>query len=55
MVVWYLHKADQCAQLAKDAAEPHKCADYEETRKLWLQLAERANRDEEIYLKSKLK
>jgi hypothetical protein len=52
---WYHHKADQFAQLAKDAAEPHECADYEDTRKFWLQLAEQAERDEEIPLKSKPK
>ncbi len=44
---WYQHKADQFARLAKDATDPHMGADYEETRKLWLELAEGAKRDEE--------
>jgi len=54
-VDWYLSKADQFARLAKDATEPHKCADYEETGRLWLQLAEGAEREEDILLKSKPK
>jgi hypothetical protein len=29
LAAWYLHKADQCARLAKDAIEPRKRSDFE--------------------------
>jgi hypothetical protein len=38
LAAWYLHKADQCARLAKDATEPRKRSDFETERKLWLQI-----------------
>jgi hypothetical protein len=37
---WYLHKADQCALLAKDATEPWRRINYNKEREMWLQLAE---------------
>jgi hypothetical protein len=40
------HKADQCARLAKDAIEPHKRSDFENERKLWLQIAQQIEMDE---------
>jgi len=43
---WYLHKADQCARLAKDATEPRKRSDFETEIKLWLQIAEQIEMDE---------
>jgi hypothetical protein len=46
LAAWYLHKADQCARLAKDATEPRKRSDFETERKLWLQIAEQIERDE---------
>jgi hypothetical protein len=33
---WYLHKADQCTRMAKDATDPHRRASYKEEQKLWL-------------------
>jgi len=45
LAAWYLHKADQCARLAKDAIEPRK-RDFETERKLWLQIAEQIQMDE---------
>jgi hypothetical protein len=46
LAAWYLHKADQCARLAKDAIEPRKRSDFETERKLWLQMTEQIERDE---------
>ena len=46
LAVWYYHKADQCARLAKDAIEPRKRSDFENERKLWLQIAEQIEMDE---------
>ena len=46
LAAWYLHKADQCARLAKDAIEPRKRSDFENERKLWLQIAEQIEMDE---------
>jgi hypothetical protein len=37
---WYFNKACQCAQMAKDATEPHRRAAYEHEQQLWLQIAE---------------
>ena len=47
LAAWYLHKADQCARLAKDAIEPRKRSDFENERKLWLQIAEQIEMDED--------
>jgi hypothetical protein len=52
---WYLHKADQCAQMAKEATEPHRRVEYEERQKAWLQLAKEIELEKEIQLKSKPK
>jgi hypothetical protein len=49
---WYFHKADQCAQLAKDANEPHRRANYESEQKVWRQLGREI---EQAQLKSKPK
>jgi hypothetical protein len=46
LAAWYLHKADQCARLAKNAIEPRKRFDLETERKLWLQIAEQIEMDE---------
>jgi hypothetical protein len=52
---WYLHKADQCAQMAEAATEPHRRVEYEKEQKVWLQLAREIELDKEIRLKSKPK
>jgi hypothetical protein len=52
---WYLHKADQCAQMAKEATEPRRRADYEKEQKVWVQLAKEIELEKEIQLKSKPK
>jgi hypothetical protein len=49
---WYFRKADQCAQLAKDAIEPYRRADYEKEQKVWRQLGREI---EQTQLKSKPK
>lgn len=46
VAAWYHQKAKQCAQLAKDAIEPRQRSDFETERKLWLQIAEKIERDE---------
>ena len=46
MVAWYLDKASQCAQMAKDATEPYRRAVYEHEQQLWLQIAERIEENE---------
>jgi hypothetical protein len=43
---WYLHKADQCARMAKDASEPRRRAECKENQKLWLAIANQTERDE---------
>jgi hypothetical protein len=44
---WYVHKADQCARLAKAAIDARVRADFEAERELWLQIAaEEIARDE---------
>jgi hypothetical protein len=35
---WYLQKAAQCAERAKEAAEPSRRADYKKEQKVWRQL-----------------
>jgi hypothetical protein len=44
---WYRYKADQCARLAIDAIDPRKRSDFESERKLWLQISEQIEMDEE--------
>jgi hypothetical protein len=46
LAAWYLHKADQCARLAKDTTDPRKRCDFETEGKLWLQIAEQIEMDE---------
>ena len=46
LAAWYLHKADQCARLAKDAIEPRKRSDFETEGKLWVAMAEQVEMDE---------
>jgi hypothetical protein len=46
LAAWYLHKADQCARLAKDTTDPRKRSDFETEGKLWLQIAEQIEMDE---------
>jgi hypothetical protein len=43
---WYLHKADQCALMAKEAVNPQRRADYEKENRVWLQLAEETEQKE---------
>ena len=43
---FYLHKADQCAQMAKNARDPRTRSDLETERALWLQIAARIDIDE---------
>jgi hypothetical protein len=33
---WYLHKAEQCARMAKLATDSHRRDSYEEDQRLWL-------------------
>jgi hypothetical protein len=47
MASWYLHKADQCGKLAKDATHPDCRARYETEHSLWLAIAASIRRDEE--------
>jgi hypothetical protein len=48
LAAWYLHKIDQCARLANDAAEPNQRCRLESERRFWLQiLAEKIQVDEE--------
>jgi hypothetical protein len=39
---WYLHKADQCARLAKEAREAGDRARFESERRTWLEVAAQA-------------
>jgi hypothetical protein len=43
---WYLHKAEQCAQLAKNAADARRRSDFESEQISWLRLAQQVERDE---------
>jgi hypothetical protein len=36
LAAWYLHKVDQCARRARDAAEPSERCRFESERKGWL-------------------
>ena len=38
---WYRHKAEQCARMAEEAADPRRCAYHKEEQKLWLEIADR--------------
>jgi hypothetical protein len=44
---WFHYKAEQCAQLAKDAANPMRRSLLEEQGRLWLQIAAAEMRQEE--------
>jgi hypothetical protein len=39
MIEWYLYKAEQCARLAKDAANPGQRSELESEGLLWRELA----------------
>jgi hypothetical protein len=43
---WYLYKAKQCSQMAKDATDPRRRADLKAARKIWLELAAKAKKDD---------
>jgi hypothetical protein len=43
---WFHHKAEQCAQLAKDATNPMQRALFEEESRMWLQIAAAEERQE---------
>ena len=38
LAAWYLHKVDQYARLAEDAAEPSQRCRFESERRFWLQI-----------------
>jgi hypothetical protein len=44
---WFHHKAEQCAQLAKNAANPTQRSLLEEESRLWLQIDAAEARQEE--------
>jgi hypothetical protein len=44
---WFHHKAERCAQLAKDAANPTQRSLLQEESRLWLQIAAAEERQEE--------
>jgi hypothetical protein len=47
LAAWYLHKIDQSARLAEDAADPGQRSCFESERKFWVQiLAEKMQVDE---------
>ena len=39
LVDWYLHKAGQCALMAKEAADPSTRVKYNELQKIWREFA----------------
>jgi hypothetical protein len=45
--LWYRRKADECARLAKDASEPHRRRALETQEKLWLQIADQIEANED--------
>jgi hypothetical protein len=44
---WYLHKADQCGRMAKEAADSQRSAAYGAEQKIWLEIADGITGDEE--------
>jgi hypothetical protein len=46
LAAWYLHKADQCARMAKDAADQYTRTKFESEKKLWLEIAAAIEKDE---------
>jgi len=50
-ILWYLHKANQCARLAKEAFDPGERSQFETERQQWLQIAEAEQNSESISLK----
>jgi hypothetical protein len=49
---WFHHKAAQCAQLAKDAANPVQQSLLEEESRMWLQIAATEERQQEMRKKA---
>jgi hypothetical protein len=49
-ILWYLHKVNQCARLAKEAGDPGERSQFETERQLWLQVAEAEQNRESISL-----
>jgi hypothetical protein len=47
---FYLHKAEQCARLAKAATNPDKRSSLEAERKAWLEIAAEATAREQIII-----
>jgi hypothetical protein len=45
-VAWYLHKAEQCAQLAAMATNARERTKYEEEGRLWREIARDVTRQE---------
>jgi hypothetical protein len=45
--LWYRRKADECARLAKEASEPHRRRAHETQEKLWLQIADQIEANED--------
>jgi hypothetical protein len=45
-ISWYLHKAEQCAQLAKNAADARRRSVFESEQISWLQLAREVEKDQ---------
>jgi len=39
IIEWYLYKAEQCTQMAKEAADPSARAKYNELQKIWRKFA----------------
>jgi len=38
-VEWYIHKAEQCARLARAAVDRHERSKFKTERTLWLEIA----------------
>ncbi|HEY1474331.1 MAG TPA: hypothetical protein VGF53_09640 [Pseudolabrys sp.] len=54
LVDWYLYKADQCGRMAKISADPQKRVSFKKDEKLWHDLAEQAEMDEENQFRKRL-
>jgi hypothetical protein len=44
---WYVHKAQQCGRMAKEAGRTQLHEAYKHEEKLWLEIAAAISRDEE--------
>jgi hypothetical protein len=45
MTEWYVHKAQKCAEMAKDATDPAYRARFETEARLWLEIAADIEKD----------